>query len=99
MSDMPHYIALIHKDVESGYGISFPDLPGVVTASDTLDGAIAEAAEALSFAAEDWRHLTGHAFPEPRSLDVLRGDQNFISDSRDAVVAAIPFSKGVSRAA
>jgi antitoxin HicB len=51
---MPHYIALIHKDRDSIYGVSFPDVPGVITAADTLDAALSEAAEALAFAAEDW---------------------------------------------
>ena len=34
---MPHYIALIHKDADSCYGVSFPDVPGVFTAGDTID--------------------------------------------------------------
>ena len=28
---MRHYIALIHKDACSDYGVSFPDLPGAIT--------------------------------------------------------------------
>ena len=39
-----HYIALIHKDADSGYGVSFPDVPGVIAGADTLDDAIAQAA-------------------------------------------------------
>ena len=27
---MTHYIALIHKEADSGYGVSFPDVPGVI---------------------------------------------------------------------
>ena len=30
-------IALIHKDTDSNYGASFPDVPGVITAGDTID--------------------------------------------------------------
>lgn len=96
---MPHYIALIHKDPTSCYGVSFPDVPGVVTAGGTLDEAIEQAAEVLAFAAEDWEALTGRAFPEPRSLDALRADDEFREDVRDAVVAAIPFSDRLRRAA
>jgi predicted RNase H-like HicB family nuclease len=29
---MRHYIALIHKNAGSDYGVSFPDLPGCVAA-------------------------------------------------------------------
>jgi hypothetical protein len=41
----PHYIALIHKDHDSGYGVSFPDVPGVITVADTLDDALMQASE------------------------------------------------------
>lgn len=47
---MPHYIALIHKDRDSCYGVSFRDLPGVFTAGDTIDEAMQKAAEVLEFA-------------------------------------------------
>lgn len=80
-----HYIALIHKDADSGYGVSFPDLPGVVAVGDTLDLAIAEASAALAFAFEDW---VG-ALPTARSLEELRNDPDFTQSARDAVVAAI----------
>ncbi len=29
---MRQYIALIHKEPDSDYGVSFPDLPGVISA-------------------------------------------------------------------
>jgi predicted RNase H-like HicB family nuclease len=45
---MTTYIALIHKDADSDYGVSFPDLPGCVSAGSTMDEAIANAKEALS---------------------------------------------------
>jgi antitoxin HicB len=90
--DITHYIALIHKDAESAYGVSFPDVPGVIAAADTLDEALSEAAEALAFAAEDWAETTGVPFPHPRTLDVLRSDPDFTAHATDAVVAAIPFN-------
>ena len=96
---MPHYIALIHKDSGSCYGVSFPDVPGVVTAGDTLDEAIAQAGEVLALAAEDWERLTGSDFPGPRSIDELRDDAAFLTDARDAVVAAIPFEPDAVRPA
>ncbi len=48
-----HYIALIHKEPNSGYGVSFPDVPGITAVADTLDGALHEAGIALGFAFED----------------------------------------------
>jgi predicted RNase H-like HicB family nuclease len=80
-----HYIALIHKDAESGYGVSFPDVPGIVAVSDTLDDAISEAAAALAFAFEDW---SGEP-PVPRTLEDLRQDAGFQRDSGDAVIVAV----------
>jgi predicted RNase H-like HicB family nuclease len=65
---MRHYIALIHKDAESDYGVSFPDLPGCVSAGSTLDEARAMAVEALALhvrgLAED-----GQPIPEPSTLE------------------------------
>lgn len=80
-----HYIALIHEDSDSGYGVSFPDLLGVTTVADTLDDALREASVVLAFALEDW---PGGA-PRPRTLDALRSDPAFVDWSADAVVAAV----------
>jgi predicted RNase H-like HicB family nuclease len=77
---MAHYIALIHKDADSCYGVSFPDLPGVVTA-------LRNAAEVIEFAAEDWPS----PFPAPRTIDELRADARFQQDAHDAVIASVPF--------
>ncbi|MFL5062090.1 MAG: type II toxin-antitoxin system HicB family antitoxin [Xanthobacteraceae bacterium] len=88
---MPHYIALIHKDADSCYGISFPDVPGVVTAGDTIDEVMQKAAEVLEFAAEDWSQLTGREWPRARTIDELRADPEFLEEAADAVVAAVPF--------
>ena len=88
---MTHYIALIHKDADSCYGVSFPDVPGVIAAADTLDEALTEAAEALAFAAEGWAEDTGAPFPRPRNLDSLRADPEFRENAANAVVAAVPF--------
>jgi antitoxin HicB len=88
---MAHYIALIHKDPDSCYGVSFPDLPGVFTAGGTIDEAMRKAAEVIEFAAEDWPDLKGESFPAPRTIDELRADPDFQEQATDAVVAAVPF--------
>ena len=43
------YLALVHKDEGSDYGVSFPDFPGCVTAGTTLEEAHFNAYEALQF--------------------------------------------------
>jgi predicted RNase H-like HicB family nuclease len=89
---MPHYIALIHKDADSCYGVSFPDWPGVVSAVDTIDEAMQRAVEVLVFAAEDWEGADGvRGIPKPRTIDELRADPEFRNDAADAVIAAVPF--------
>jgi predicted RNase H-like HicB family nuclease len=87
---MSYYIALIHKDSGRCYGVSFPDLPGVVTAGNTIDEVMQKAAEVLEFAADDWSDLTGREFPAPRSIDQLRSLPGFREDAAGAVLAIVP---------
>jgi antitoxin HicB len=88
---MPHYIALIHKEADSCYGVSFPDWPGIVTAGDTIDEAMQQAVEVLAFAAEGWENADGiKEIPKPRTIDELRADPEFRDDAADAVIAAVP---------
>jgi antitoxin HicB len=96
---MAHYIALIHKDADSCYGVSFPDLPGVFTAADTIDEAMRKAAEVLEFAAQDWGDLNGDQFPSPHTIDELRADPHFQEHAADAVIAAVPFRVSAEAAA
>lgn len=96
---MPHYVALIHKDSESCYGVSFPDVPGVFTAGDSIDEAMQKAVEVLEFAAEDWVESTGRKWPAPRTIDALRASPEFKEDAQDAVVALVPFRAKAEAAA
>lgn len=95
---MPYYIALIHKQSDSSYGVSFPDVPRVVAAGDSIDEAMQKAVEVLAFAAEDWTENTGQSFPQPRTIDDLRGDLDFQEAANDAVIAAVPFRATVEAA-
>lgn len=99
MRSARHYIALIHKDADSAFGVSFADVPGVIASAASLDAALAEAREALAFAAEDWRVLAGAPFPHPRTLDALRADPSFRQEAADAVVAAVPLEADLHEAA
>lgn len=92
---MTHYIALIHKEPASGYGVSFPDVLGVTATADTLDSALHEAGVALGFAFEDWQG----DLPASRTLDQLRLDPEFLDWSRDAVIAAVAPVPGMANAA
>ncbi|MEZ4711137.1 MAG: type II toxin-antitoxin system HicB family antitoxin [Caldilineaceae bacterium] len=41
------YPVVIHKDADSDYGVTVPDLPGCFSAGSTFDEALAEAVEAI----------------------------------------------------
>lgn len=65
---MTHYVALIHKDANSDFGVSFPDFPGCVTAVTTIDDARVMAEKALAFHLEGMVE-DGDALPAPSLLD------------------------------
>jgi predicted RNase H-like HicB family nuclease len=65
-----YYIALVHKDPDSDFGVSFPDFPGLVTAGRTLEEAKAMAEEALALHIAGMEE-DGEDIPEPLSLDDL----------------------------
>ncbi len=65
---MKNYIALIHKDSDSDYGVSFPDFPGCVTAGKTVDEAKDMAQEALSGHIKTMKEF-GEKIPEPSNLE------------------------------
>ncbi|WP_296572535.1 type II toxin-antitoxin system HicB family antitoxin [Phreatobacter sp.] len=96
---MPSYIAIVHKDSDSCYGVQFPDVPGVFSAGDTIDEAVANAAEAIAFAAEDWEALRESSFPAPRSIDQLRSDPAFAEAATDGLLLIVPFDPTTRRAA
>jgi predicted RNase H-like HicB family nuclease len=70
---MTTYIALIHKDADSDYGVSFPDLPGCVTAGSTIDEALAMAKEALALQIEGLLE-EGEAVPTPSPPEAIERD-------------------------
>src|ERR1700731_1417606 len=67
------YIAYLHKDNKSDFGVSFPDFPGCVTAGKTLEEARRMAAEALALHIEGILE-DGEKIPPPSSLDQIAGD-------------------------
>lgn len=50
---MKTYLALVHKDVGSAYGLTFPDLPGCFAAADTQGDILRNAVEALELWFDD----------------------------------------------
>jgi predicted RNase H-like HicB family nuclease len=71
---LANYVALIHKDADSDFGVSFPDFPGCITAASTLGEARAMAAEALAFHIESM-HEDGQEIPSPSSWAAVMKEQ------------------------
>ena len=82
---MRYYIAVVHKDEASAFGLHFPDVPGCFSACDSMDDMIGNGAEALSLFAE---HA---ALPEPRSIEQIRSDADVRVDlAEGAFLVAVP---------
>jgi predicted RNase H-like HicB family nuclease len=91
---MDRYIALIRKEEGTEYGVDFPDVPGCISAGNTLDEAFDNAAEALALHFEVLREH-GEPVPPPAATieDVLADPHN-----RDAVAVLIAAAPEPARA-
>ena len=67
------YVAYLHKEKKSDYGVSFPDFPGCTTAGKTLEEARRNAAEVLALHIESMLE-DGEDIPDASSLDNLSRD-------------------------
>lgn len=81
-----NYIAIMHKDQGSDYGVSFPDFPGCITAGSTLDEAKELALEALTLHISGMKD-DGEAIPSPSSLDAIMEDDDY----RSGVAFIVPY--------
>ena len=81
---MATYIAFLHKDSDSDFGVSFPDFPGCVTAGTTLEEARQLAGEALELHI-DGMNEDGERIPAPSSLDEVME----LPEAVDAVVLVV----------
>ena len=81
---MAYFIAILHQDPGTDYGLCFPEFPGCVAAENNLEGLKAAAEEALA------GHLqllaeTGAAVPPPTPIEAIMTDP----DSADSLPALI----------
>lgn len=83
---MRYFTAIVHKDDDSSYGLTFPDLPGCFAASDDWEGIPATAADALDLWFEDMPDVV------PASLDDIRKrDDVAEAVSEGAVLMPVPY--------
>src|SRR5271169_6260736 len=65
-----NYIAFLHKDRKSDFGVSFPDFPGCITAGKTFEEAHRNAVDALTLHIEGMKE-DGDTIRKPSALDNL----------------------------
>ena len=93
------FLVAIHKDPGSSYGISVPDLPGCVTAGDTIAEALILAKDAIKLHLEGLLE-DGLELPEPvENLDQLRGDPDYADAIWGAVLVDLDWRRGSTAAA
>ena len=88
---MANYIAVLHKDPKSDFGVSFPDFPGCITAGSTIDEAKDMAHDALSL------HIKGmfednENIPIPSKLEDIMDDPHY-SDAAAILVVSVSEAK------
>ncbi|MDL1912820.1 type II toxin-antitoxin system HicB family antitoxin [Chloroflexi bacterium CFX6] len=62
------YPVIVHKDSNSDYGVTVPDLPGCFSAGETLDEALQEVVEAIEAHLEGML-MDGQPIPTPQSVE------------------------------
>ena len=62
------YPVVVHKDPDSDYGVTVPDLPGCFSAGETLDEALQEVVEAIETHLEGLL-MDGEPIPTPQSVE------------------------------
>ena len=84
---MTNYIAIVHKDPKSDFGVSFPDFPGCITAGKTIDEAKDMAKEALTLHIQGMIE-DGDALPDPMQLEAIMADADFADAAAYLVIEA-----------
>ena len=88
---MANYIAIVHKDPKSDFGVSFPDFPGCITAGRNIDEAKDMAQEALTLHIHGMIE-DGERLPTPSKLEEIMADPDY-TDAAAYLVVDVPDAK------
>ena len=88
---MANYIAIVHKEAKSDFGVSFPDFPGCITAGENIDEAKDMAQEALTFHIQGMLE-DGEQLPAPSRLEDIMSDPDY-SNAIAYLVVSVPDAK------
>lgn len=84
-----HYPIVIHKDPDSDYCVIVPDLPGCITAGDTLDDAQNQALEAVQCHVEAML-LDGDPIPEAKDITYHENNPDYADGTWKSVSISLP---------
>ena len=73
---MMRYPVVIHKDPDSDYGVTVPDLAGCFSAGETSDEALNEVVEAIECHIEGLL-MDGEPIPTPQTIEYHRGNPDY----------------------
>lgn len=88
---MANYIAIVHKEPKSDFGVSFPDFPGCITAGKNIDEAKDMAQEALTLHIQGMLE-DGEKLPSPSRLEEIMDDPDY-ADAVAFLVVSVPDAK------
>ena len=84
-----HYPIVIHKDPDSDYCVTVPDLPGCITTGDTLDDAQNQALEAIQCHIEGML-LDGEPIPEAKDIAHHQNNPDYADGTWKSVAIIVP---------
>lgn len=89
---MKYFYAIVHKDEDSAFGVTFPGVSGCFSAADTMDDLLPNACDALDLWFEDLPEV------EPLRLDQVNA---LAADdlARGAFILAVPLIRNSGRLA
>ena len=88
---MANYIAVVHKEAKSDFGVSFPDFPGCITAGKNIDEAKDMAQEALTLHIQGMLE-DGEQLPVPSRLEDIMSDPDY-ANAIAYLVVSVPDAK------
>jgi len=88
---MANYIAIVHKEAKSDFGVSFPDFPGCITAGKNIDEAKDMAQEALTLHIQGMLE-DGEKLPVPSRLEEIMGNSDY-ANAIAYLVVSVPDAK------
>ena len=88
---MANYIAIVHKEAKSDFGVSFPDFSGCITAGKNIDEAKDMAQEALTLHIQGMLE-DGEKLPVPARLEKIMGNPDY-ANAIAYLVVSVPDAK------